>query len=253
MRVAGYIRVSSEEQAREGFSLDAQEERLKAYVKAQGWTLANIYRDEGHSGRTAKRPGYQAMLAESKSWDLVLVVKMDRAHRSSRNFIDFMDTLAKQKKDFASVTESFDTSTAMGRFFRDLLQRLAQLESEVIGERTFVGMQQKARSKGGSLGGAAPFGYEWKAGTLIPSGPGKAQVHRMFGLVMAQDAPTFASVARAMGGDWTRFQVRRILTNPTYAGCTVWSGIVQHGTHPGIITNAGFKAVQERLKTGVVI
>lgn len=256
MRVVGYVRVSTSEQAEEGFSLDAQEERLKAYAKAQGWSLGQIYRDEGHSGRTIKRPGYQAMMAEIPNWDLVLVVKMDRIHRNTRNFIDLMDTLAKQKKEFASVTESFDTSTAMGRFFRDLLQRLAQLESEVIGERVLVGMTQKARSKGGSLGGRAPLGYVRPSdGALLEvdlSCPHLPAIAKAFRQAANPFVPaSYAEIGARTGFD--RFQVRRILTNPTYAGCTVWNGIVQEGTHKAIVDVKTFREVQKRFKTGVVI
>src|ERR1051326_7807406 len=113
-RVALYTRVSTEDQAKEGFSLDAQLERLRFYAKAQGWTVAGEYVDEGHSGRTTKRPQYARMMAEIAACDTLLVLKMDRIHRNSRNFMAMMDQLRKDQKEFASVTESLDTSTAMG-------------------------------------------------------------------------------------------------------------------------------------------
>ncbi|MFO1532720.1 MAG: recombinase family protein [Thermoplasmatota archaeon] len=145
VRVALYTRVSTEDQAKEGFSLDAQIERLRFYAKAQGWAVAAEYVDEGHSGRTTKRPMYQKMMAELETWDTLLVLKMDRIHRNSRNFMAMMDDLRREGREFASVSESLDTSTAMGRFVMDIIQRIAQLESDQIGERTYVGMEQKAK------------------------------------------------------------------------------------------------------------
>ena len=145
MRAAIYCRVSTEDQAKEGFSLAAQERRLRDFCVARGWTIGGCYVDEGHSGRTALRPAYQRMMAERDRWDVVVVLKMDRIHRNARNFMEMMEDLGRTGKDFASATESFDTSTAMGRFVMDIIQRIAQLESEQIGERVYMGMSQKAK------------------------------------------------------------------------------------------------------------
>src|SRR5687767_6572779 len=179
-RVALYTRVSTEDQAKEGFSLAAQLERLRYYAKAQGWTVAGEYIDEGHSGRTTRRPQYERMMAEIAAWDTLLVLKMDRIHRNSRNFMAMMDLLRKKGKEFASVTESLDTSTAMGRFVMDIIQRIAQLESDQIGERTFVGMEQKAKQGGGNLGKPAPYGYRYQEGSLHPVPEQAAIVLEMF-------------------------------------------------------------------------
>lgn len=261
MRVAAYTRVSTDEQAKEGFSLPAQEKRLLAYIESQeGWELAKVYRDEGHSGRNIKRPAYQRMMAESDQWDLLLVVKMDRVHRNTRNFMDMVDLLVKRKKEFASASESFDTTTAMGRFVRDLMQRLAQLESEVIGERVFTGMEEKARSKGGSLGGRTPYGYQRVNGMLQAKEPEYSTVCRLFSVAIDRAAAEdgYAAIAYKMNkdarfGTWDRFRVRRILTNPVYAGATDWNGILQRKTHNPVISEAGFNRLQIALQSGVVI
>lgn len=134
MRVAGYIRVSTDEQAQEGYSLDHQRHRLEQFCEAQGWTLVHMYQDD-KSGRTTERPEYQAMLAARNQWDTLVVLKMDRIHRNSRNFMQMMEDLGRWGKNFVSATEALDTSTAMGRFVMDIMQRIAQLESEQIGER----------------------------------------------------------------------------------------------------------------------
>jgi DNA invertase Pin-like site-specific DNA recombinase len=254
VRVALYTRVSTEDQAKEGFSLDAQLERLRFYAKAQSWEVAGEYVDEGHSGRTTKRPQYQRMMEERAKWDTLLVLKMDRIHRNSRNFMGMMDALRKEGKEFASVTESLDTSTAMGRFVMDIIQRIAQLESDQIGERTYVGMEQKAKSRAGNLGKPAPYGYRY-----TPEGPfaiveeEAAFVRIIFDSYVkgekrsdiAQNLVEMGRTTRA-GKPWTRWSVADILQNPVYAGATRWADQVQLDTHPAIISPDLFDTVQER-------
>jgi site-specific DNA recombinase len=256
VRVALYTRVSTEDQAKEGFSLDAQLERLRFYAKAQGWEIAGEYVDEGHSGRTAKRPMYQRMMEERKRWDTLLVLKMDRIHRNSRNFMAMMDELRKEQKEFASVTESLDTSTAMGRFVMDIIQRIAQLESDQIGERTYVGMEQKAKSRAGNLGKPAPFGYRYTPEGPFAIVPEEAAIVKiMFDSYekgekrgdIAQKLVELGSRTRS-GKGWDRWAVADVLLNPTYAGATRWADQVQLDTHPAIITPEQFDAVQERTK-----
>ena len=256
VRVALYTRVSTEDQAKEGFSLEAQIERLRLYAKAQEWQVAGEYVDEGHSGRTAKRPAYAKMMAEMGAWDTMLVLKMDRIHRNSRNFMGMMDELRKKGKEFASVTESLDTSTAMGRFVMDIIQRIAQLESDQIGERTFVGMEQKAKSRAGNLGKPAPFGYRYGLGSAFEVVPGEdAIVRDMFALYISgakRDAIARILVEKGLrtrsGKEWTRWSVADILTNPHYAGAVRWQDQLQLGMHVGIVSPETFDKAQERLQ-----
>ena len=147
MRAALYTRVSTEDQAKEGYSLDAQMKRLEAYCLVRGWEIGGRYRDEGCSGRDTGRPEYMRMFSESDSWDILLVLKMDRIHRNSVNFALMMADLRKNGKEFTSMQEKFDTTTAMGRFVMDIMQRIAQLESEQIGERVKIGMTRKPSSE----------------------------------------------------------------------------------------------------------
>ena len=95
-------------------------------------------------------------------WDAILVIKMDRIHRNQKNFMFMMEQLNKNKKEFVSMSESFDTSTAIGRFVMNIIQGIAQLESEQIGERVYIGMEQKAKTNGGMLGFNIPYGYDYK-------------------------------------------------------------------------------------------
>jgi site-specific DNA recombinase len=255
-RVALYTRVSTEDQAREGFSLAAQLERLRFYAKAQGWEVAGEYVDEGHSGRTTRRPQYERMMAEIGAWDTLLVLKMDRIHRNSRNFMAMMDHLRKKGREFASVTESLDTSTAMGRFVMDIIQRIAQLESDQIGERTFIGMEQKAKSGGGSLGKPAPFGYLYGKGGVLEPAPGEAEAVREVFQRFASGSGKQEIANWLNGGGhrgrkgsaWTYRSVDHVLRNPTYIGGSGWEGQLQTGLHPAIVDEALFAKVQARIR-----
>lgn len=260
-RVALYTRVSTEDQAKEGFSLDAQLERLRYYAKAQGWSVAGEYVDEGHSGRTTKRPQYQRMMDERGQWDTLLVLKMDRIHRNSRNFMAMMDQLRKEDKEFASVTESLDTSTAMGRFVMDIIQRIAQLESDQIGERTYVGMEQKAKQNGGSLGKRAPFGYAYNEAGLLEPVPSEADAVRELFRRFVQGAGKQELAAwlngqgfRGRGGAgkppaaWTHKSVAYVLANPTYVGGAAWGDHLQSSLHPAVVPSDLFEAAQGLLK-----
>ena len=166
MRAAIYARVSTEDQAQEGYSIPAQIKRLNAFCKAKNWEITDQYIDEGFSGRDTNRPAYQRMMQEKDKWDILLVMKMDRIHRNSRNFNSMMDDLNGWKKQFSSMQEKFDTTSAMGRFVMDIIQRLAQLESEQIGERVKTGMAQKAKEGNGYLGSGIPYGYNICDGKL---------------------------------------------------------------------------------------
>jgi site-specific DNA recombinase len=254
-RVALYTRVSTEDQAKEGFSLDAQLERLRFFAKAQGWDVAGEYVDEGHSGRTTKRPQYARMMAESGRWDTLLVLKMDRIHRNSRNFMAMMDDLRRQGKEFASVTESLDTSTAMGRFVMDIIQRIAQLESDQIGERTYFGMEQKAKVRGGNLGKPAPYGYRYGEGRRLEVVPDEASVvaaiftDYLGGMKREAIASRLEAAGKRTrkGKRWTRWAVADILANPTYAGATKWADQLQLDTHPAIVAPRTFDQAQARI------
>ncbi len=222
--VALYVRVSTEEQAQQGFSLDGQIEKGRSFCTSKDWIVADVYREEGASGRDTKRPEYQRMLSELEKWDTILVLKMDRIHRNSRNFIEMMDFLEKKGKGFASVQDNLDTKTAMGRFVGGIIQAIAQLESEQIGERTHLGMSAKIRVSNGSttpLGQARPFGYWWLCS--VPHGECKGKQlhdHAVQGSSLVPDREESQIVKRiyrfaAKGGS-----VRKISLDLDWCKCT---------------------------------
>jgi DNA invertase Pin-like site-specific DNA recombinase len=239
MRAALYIRVSTEEQASEGYSLDAQRSMLQDYCTAEGWDAADVYEDEGYSGRNIKRPGYARMMAEMDRWDVMLVLKMDRIHRNSRNFMNMMDELNKTDKKFASALESLDTTNALGKFVVDMIQRIAQLESEQIGERTYVGMKEKAESMNNTekesrtMGFNAPFGYTLDNGILLSVEEELTIVREIFKEYL--DRSTMDGIAYKLnragettkrGNPWNIHNLRNILHNPIYAGYMRWDNVL---------------------------
>jgi DNA invertase Pin-like site-specific DNA recombinase len=247
-----YIRVSTEEQAEEGYSLEAQEERLKAYCEAQGWDISSIYADKGHTGRKiAPRSEYQRMMAERESWDTILVLKMDRIHRNSKNFMMMMEDLERWGKKFTSMQEELDTSTSIGRFVVDMIQRIAQLESEQIGERTYMGMAQKAEA-GGLLGFNPPYGYGIADNDLLTIENEAAVVREIFSSYcsgrsmneIAQRLNDRGTYTRR-GGRWTLYSIRQILHNPAYAGYRRWDGYLVKSGHASIVDRDTFNRVQE--------
>ena len=253
-KVALYTRVSTEDQAKEGFSLDSQLEKLRNYCKARDWEIAGEYIDDGYSGRDVKRPAYRQMMEEMDRWDILLVMKMDRIHRNSKNFMIMMEQLRQKNKEFVSMTESLDTSTAMGRFVMDIIQRIAQLESEQIGERVYDGMKQKAKQGKGLLGSPAPFGYRYEGGNLVPVREEAEVVNIIFSRYLSGES--MAAIAEALNGAgmktkkegmWDRKTVSRILSNPVYCGLVEWEDILFEGTHPSLISIDVFNKVQ-RLK-----
>ncbi|UCE36898.1 MAG: recombinase family protein [Thermoplasmata archaeon] len=252
VRVAIYLRVSTTEQAKEGYSLGAQLERLRNFCRAREWEVAREYIDDGHSGRSIKRPAYQKMMEEKDGWDMILVVKMDRIHRNSKNFMEMMDDLRKWGKEFSSMQESLDTSTAMGRFVVDIIQRIAQLESEQIGERVYVGMKQKASTEGGILGFAHPYGYDYENGELKINSQEAEGVKLMFELYLVENSTEDIAVElekrgfpSKRNGVWSARTVGKILKNPVYCGYLEWEEHVYKGNHEKIIEIKVFNEVQE--------
>ncbi len=239
MRAALYARVSTEDQAKEGFSLEAQIDKLRSYCDARGWQVAGEYIDDGYSGRDEARPAYSRMMEEREAWDTILVLKMDRIHRNSRNFMEMMDRLRSWEREFTSMQESLDTGTAMGRFVMDIIQRIAQLESEQIAERVYIGMQQKAKSGQGHLGSPPPYGYRYEGGELVVNPEQAPVVQEIYRRYLHGDPLQWIAVdltRRLAGRSWSIWSVRYLLQNPVYAGYTYWDGILTEGEHEPLVS-----------------
>jgi site-specific DNA recombinase len=128
MNVVGYTRVSTEEQARDGMSLGAQEDKIHAYAVVKDWTLTELIHDEGHSAKSLKRPGMARLLAlvETEQVDIVMVYKLDRLTRSVVDLGKLMDLFKRKRVDLVSLQESLDATTATGELIMNLLASVSQ-------------------------------------------------------------------------------------------------------------------------------
>ena len=170
-RVVGYVRVSSEQQADEGVSLDAQRERLAQYAALFDLTLVAVHVDAGLSAKTLGRPGLAAALSDLEQGraDGLLVVKLDRLTRSVRDLGSLLDGyFTSGRYALLSVNEQIDTRSAAGRLMLNLLGAVSQWEREAIGERTRDALQH-LKAKGVKVGGIG-LGWERPAGEVDDEG-----------------------------------------------------------------------------------
>jgi len=145
MKAIGYVRVSTEEQAREGISLDSQKAKIAAYCELNDLTLVEIIEDAGKSGKDLNREGVQYLLESIKSHqiDSVVVYKLDRLSRRVRDTLAVMDLIEKKSVAFHSITERIDTKSAMGKFFLNIMASMNQWERDTISERTRDALRHK--------------------------------------------------------------------------------------------------------------
>ena len=165
---AGYVRVSTEEQAREGISLDNQKAKIKAYCELNDFELSEMVSDEGLSAKNLNRPGINKILnmARNKEIDAIVVYKLDRAFRSTIDALEVTSELDKWGVGFHSINERLDTKSPLGRFFFTLIAGIAEMERGIIAERTSDALKRKIEK--GEHVGHIPFGYKIEHTELIP-------------------------------------------------------------------------------------
>lgn len=253
-RAALYIRVSTLEQAQEGYSIGAQKERLLAFCKAHDWVVADFYVDGGYSGSNLDRPGIQKLIAEVGSFDLVLVFKLDRLSRSQRDTLYLIEEVfLPNGVDFVSMSESFDTSIPFGRAMIGILSVFAQLEREQIKERTFMGRIERAK-EGLYHGGAFfPIGYNYVDGRLAVNEYEALQVRKIYEWYLDGTSPEkIAERLRSEGytnryGSWSevsgRISVLRVLSSEVYLGTLKFGDVVVENAHEAIIDRESFDRV----------
>jgi len=270
VRCAIYTRKSTEEGLEQDFnSLDAQREACTAYIasqKAEGWTaLSNHYNDGGYSGGTLDRPALKQLLKaiEDGAVDVVVVYKIDRLSRSLMDFAKLVEVFDRKSVTFVSVTQSFNTTTSMGRLTLNVLLSFAQFEREVTGER----IRDKfaaSKKKGMWMGGNPPLGYDVASRKLVVNHAEAETVRLVFqryldlGCVRLLCADlkerSIVSKRRAFSNGQTRggIPIERsalfcILNNRAYIGKVTHKGSHYPGEHEGIVPRELFDAVQKRL------
>ena len=157
--VIGYVRVSTEQQAAEGISLDAQRAKIAAWCELTGYSLAGIFIDAGISGKRAdNRPELQkALTAVTECRGVLLVYSLSRLARSTKDTLSISDRLEKAGADLVSLSEKIDTTSAAGKMVFRMLAVLAEFERDLVSERTIAALQHK-RKCGGRMG-QIPFGF----------------------------------------------------------------------------------------------
>ena len=163
MSVSVYIRVSTEDQAREGYSLDVQREYLVNYAKRHNYEVSEIYADEGLSAGTTDRPALQKLLkdAKQKKFDLVIVYKIDRFSRRLSDLLTLVEQLESYGVGFKSATEPFDTTTSAGKLLFQQLGSFAEFERNRHAERVFPGMVKSVQSGNWHGSKNCPTGYTY--------------------------------------------------------------------------------------------
>ncbi len=251
-RAALYIRVSTLEQAQEGYSVGEQKERLIAYCKAKDWLIADIYVDGGYTGSNLKRPGIQKLMAETDKFEMVLVYKLDRLSRSQRDTLYLIEEVFRPNDvDFISMQESFDTSTPFGKAMIGLLAVFAQLEREQIKERTWMGRVARAKTGLYHGGGHIPIGYEYSDGKLVINPYEAEQVKKIYEWYLSGSSLKAITDRLQDEGYTNKYSsynswssVRNILGNETYTGRLHFGDIVVENAHEAIISDEQYKAAQ---------
>lgn len=229
METGIYVRVSTEEQAQEGFSIRAQEQKLKDYARIKDWSIYKIYIDEGISGKNLERPAIQELIADVKNAAVqnVLVFKIDRLTRSTADLIYLVDLFNEHDCAFNSLMESIDTQTASGRMFLKIIGIFAEFERENIIERTKVGIERKVR-EGYSIGGSTSFGYDRPQNQKIQTiNDEEAEIVRSVFDMYVNQGMSITSIARQLNvlkiptkkdNTWGNTGIRRLLSNCNYVG-----------------------------------
>ncbi len=241
-KTALYMRVSTEHQADEGYSLEIQRERLEAYTKSQGHTNYEFYTDPGFSGGTLERPQMQRLLFEMQEGliERVVVLKLDRLSRNQRDILYLVeDVFNKRNISLVSITESIDTGTPVGRTVISMLAMFAQFEKETIRERMVSGLVARAKS-GKWRGGRVPFGYDYdpETGLLHPNDDAETVRNIFKWYLSGMSVETIA--IRAGFGD-RHYMVRNILTSDSNIGNIKAQGQVFSGAYEAIIDKETFE------------
>lgn len=257
MTVAIYIRVSTEEQAKEGYSISAQREKLKAYCQVQDWNDYKFYVDEGISAKDTNRPQLQQMIQHIKEGLIhtVLVYRLDRLTRSVVDLYKLLEIFEKHNCTFKSATEVYDTSTAIGRLFITLVAAMAQWERENLGERVRMGQIEKARQ--GQYSAKAPFGFDKGPNDrLVINEDEKTVVLDMiekvkegYSIRKLADYMDNSGIPPIRGYKWHIASILDILKNPALYGAVKWRDEIIEGAHEGIITKEEYQHLLKVLES----
>jgi site-specific DNA recombinase len=200
-KAIGYTRVSTEEQSREGVSLDMQAHKIHQYADLHDLEITEIVEDAGISGKSIKaRPGIQKVLEtiRHKEVDAVIIYKLDRLARNTIETLQMAETMKKAHVSLHSISEKIDTDSAAGEFFFTLMASLATMERKVIAERTQAAMDRK-KEKGERVSGRAPFGCRFEDGKVVQDEAEQATIRKI--KMLSDSGYTLKQISEALSED----------------------------------------------------
>jgi len=266
MKTAIYVRVSTEEQAKEGFSIRAQQDKLKDYIRIKDWELYDIYIDEGISGKNiTERPAINRLISDvmKKKVENVLVFKIDRLTRNTKDLISLMDLFNEHKCGFNSLMESIDTHTPSGRMFIKIIGIFAEFERENLIERITVAFEKKVREGYTISSFTVPYGYAREIGNRnITINEDESKIVKEIYTLYLNKHKTLHDIAKELnmrgiksstGAGWGAAAIKYILTNPLYVGRVRYATkdinkyFEAEGKHEPIISDETFAQVQSKI------
>lgn len=248
MRAALYIRVSSDEQAKHGLSLDEQEHDLREYAAAHDYTVMGLYADEGTTARKGLhlRKELQRLLEDVRAGrvDIILFIKLDRWFRNIADFYKVQTVLDNHKVDWIAIQEDYNTNTSAGRLNLNIRLSIAQNESDQTSDRIKFVFEGKKRRRE-ALTGIMPLGYRIENKHIVPDPQWAEAVQDIFEhFLLSQSVLETTVYAREKHGiNWRHISTRRALKNPSYIG--TFYGIPDYTQ--GIIAPDTFQRVQQVL------
>lgn len=262
-----YVRVSTEEQAQEGYSIRAQEQKLKDYARIKDWGVYNIYADEGISGKNiVERPAINSLIEDIKNGKVnnVLVFKIDRLTRNTADLITLINLFNEYDCAFNSLSESIDTKTASGRMFVKIIGIFAEFERENIIERTKIGFERKVR-EGYTLATRVPsYGYDRKIGEKIQTiNEAEAIIVREVFDMFTNQHLSFLEISDILNerkiptkenAVWHSRTIKNMLTNCNYVGKVRYATrdekrhFETEGVHEPIISQELYEETQNLIK-----
>lgn len=236
-KIAGiYVRVSTEEQSREGFSLKEQEERLKEFCNFKRYEIYKIYKDAGISAKNDKRPAYQEMMSDVKNKNINVIVafKLDRLTRSVYDIEKLMKTVNDYECDIDCMADESNTTTSNGRMVMRIMTSVSQNEIEKCSERTKFGMVGAIKS--GHIPNRTPLGFKRIDKKLVPDPLTKDVIVRVFDLYLeGKSHQTIANIynkEKVLGKtNWYDSTIQKILSNELYKGDFVNGKRTKHPTY----------------------
>lgn len=230
-KVAIYVRVSTQEQAKEGLSVDAQIDKCKSFCNARDWRVFQVYRDAGFSAGSLNRPALELMLrdAQENKFNIILVYKIDRFSRKLKDLIMILEDLKSKKINFTSVTEQIDTTSAMGEAFFQIIGVFAQLERGMVKERVELAFERKIKI--GEVLFRAPFGYVYQNKKLVPDPKNATKIREIFEM-WARDID-YKEISKKF--NIPSSTLYHLVKNPIYIGKIKYHGELHKGKHKPLI------------------